>query len=181
MLSALTGAAVLAAFSALSAIVPTAVQTEVPDGPDGAAIAVSDIVAGIMAYTRWPSDNGPVRLCVAGQSRFSTRLASQRLASGRQMAVSRRSPASLPGVGCDAIYLAGLPMADQTRIARAAAGAALVTMTDGDPACDSGIMACMQLVSGGIGFDLNLDAVSRSAVRIDPRVLTLAGRRGEPQ
>ena len=177
LLSAFAGAATVAALS----VMPTAVQTEVPDGFDGPAIAAADIVTGILSYTRWPSSDGAVRLCVTGQSALTARLADRTLVNGRRMTVVRRAPGSLPGEGCDAIFLAGLPLREQERITRAAQGAAIVTMTDADPACDVGVMACLRPLPGGMSFDLNLDAVSRSSVRIDPRVLMLATRgRGRP-
>lgn len=157
---------------------PLAAQTEVPAGIDGPAQAAADIVSGILTYTRWPDNSGPVVLCVAGQSRFSQQLTDRRLPSGRAMVVTRRSPSSLPGNGCDAMFLAALARPEQERIARAASGAAIVTITDSDPECSSGLMACLRLVPGGMTFDLSLDAVSRSRVRIDPRVLTLANRGG---
>lgn len=163
---------------AAGTVIPVAAQTEVPEGPTGPAAAAADIVAGILAYTRWPRAEGPVRLCVAGQSALSIHLADRTLVSGRRVSVSRRTAGSLPGEGCDAVYLAGLPPRELERIGRGAQGAAIVTITDADPACDSGIMACLKLVPGGMSFDLNIDAVSRSNVRIDPRVLVLARRSG---
>ena len=170
-------------FPALLAVIaasaqPLAAQTEVPDSLDGPAVAASVIVGGLLAYSRWPDNGSPVNLCVAGQSRFTQLLADRTLPSGRRMVVTRHMPGSMPGRGCDAIFLAAVPPAEQARIARAAAGAAIVTLTDNDPGCDSGIMACLRLVPGGMTFDLNLDAVSRSGVRIDPRVLMLANRSG---
>lgn len=174
LLSALIGTAALAALS----VVPTAAQTEMPDGVDGPAVAAADIVTGILSYTRWPGSEGPVRLCVAGQSTVSSRIMDRALVSGRRLVVSRRAPTSLADGGCDAIFMAGLPTREQERIASAAQREAIVTMTDADPACDSGVMACLRLVPGGMSFDLNLDAVSRSGVRIDPRVLMLATHDG---
>ncbi len=173
-ISALTGAAALAAMS----VMPTAAQTEVPAGIDGPSAAAADIVTGILSYTRWPADEGPVRLCLAGQSATIPRIVDRALLSGRWLVVSRHAAGALPDGGCDAIFMAGLPMREQERVARAAQGSAVVTMTDADPQCDSGVMACLRLVPGGMIFDLNLDAVSRSAVRIDPRVLMLATRGG---
>lgn len=159
-------------------VVPTAAQTEVPDSADGPAIAAADIVEGVLSYTRWPDAGGPVRLCLAGQSRLMARITSGVLPSGRRVLVSRRSAASLPGEGCDAIFIGGATAGELSRIARAASGAAVVTMTDSDAGCSSGFMICVRRVSGGMTFDMSIDAVSRSGVRIDPRVLMLArGRR----
>ena len=78
-------------------VVPTAVQTEVPEGADGPAIAAADIVHGVLSYTRWPSAEGPVRLCLAGQSRLMARMENGTLPSGRRMVVSRRTLASQIG------------------------------------------------------------------------------------
>ena len=160
-------------------VVPTAVQTDIPAGADGPAIAAADIVAGILSYTRWPSGTGPVRLCIGGGSPLAARMVARTLVNGRTMTVTRRAPGSLPGDGCDAIFIGGVPTRELERIARASSGQAIVTMTDADPDCGSGMMVCLRRVGGGMSFDLSIDAVSRSTVRIDPRVLSLA-RSGRP-
>lgn len=161
-------------------VVPTAVQTEVPEGADGPAIAAADIVHGVLSYSRWPTADGPVRLCLAGQSRLMARLDSATLPSGRRMVVSRHTLASLPGGGCDALFVGGAGAGDLGRIARAASGAAVITMTDSDADCGSGFMICLRRSAGGMTFDMSIDAVSRSTVRIDPRVLMLATRGRRP-
>lgn len=163
--------------SSTAAIMPAA-QTAVGDGPDSVAIASADAVAGILAYSRWPDPTPRVRLCVAGASAMTARLADRTLVDGRSLAVSARPAGSLPGDGCDAIYLARIVPSELERIARAASGRGIVTMTDSDPACLSGLMFCFRMVTAGLTFDLNIDAVSRSGVRIDPRVLSLGRREG---
>lgn len=159
-------------------VLPVVTQTDIPAGADGPAIAAADVVAGILSYTRWPTDTGPVRLCVAGGSPLAARMGARTLVSGRALVVSRRTPGALPGEGCDAVYVGGVPPRELERIARASAGQAIVTITDADADCGSGMMLCLRHVNGGMSFDLNIDAVSRSRVRIDPRVLSLS--RGRP-
>lgn len=159
-------------------VLPVASQTEIPAGADGSAIAAADVVAGILSYTRWPDADGPVRLCVAGGSPLAARMGPRTLVSGRALVVSRRAPGALPGEGCDAVFVGGVPPHELGRIARASAGQAIITMTDDDPDCGSGMMLCLRRVGSGMSFDLNIDAVSRSRVRIDPRVLSLS--RGRP-
>lgn len=161
--------------SSAPAMVPAA-QSAVPAGPEGAAIATADAVAGILAYSRWPNAPTTVRLCVAGSSPLIARLSNRTLPDGRRVIVSQRATGSLPGEGCDAIYLARIAPSDLERIARASAERGIATMTDNDPQCSSGIMVCFRIVPAGLTFDLNIDAVTRSGVRIDPRVLSL-GRR----
>lgn len=161
-------------------VVPTAAQTEVPEGVDGPATAAAEMVYGVLSYTRWPTADGPVRLCLAGQSRLMARMTSGVLPSGRRVLVSRRTAATVPGEGCDAVFVGSATAGELSRIARTANGAALVTMTDSDAECGTGFMICLRRTSTGMTFDLSIDAVSRSAVRIDPRVLMLATRGGRP-
>lgn len=157
----------------LASTIPATAEVGLPAG--SAADANADIVAGIALYSRWPQPSPVVRLCVLGRNAMSAGLTSRRLADGRR--IDTDSNAAISFDDCDIIYLASQPAAVQVRIARGAAGKATITVTDNDPMCDSGIMACLRRASDHIAFDLNLDAVSRSTVRIDPRVLSLAGRR----
>ena len=39
-------------------------------------------------------------------------------------------------------------------------------------------MFCLDVRDAGVGFETNLDAVARSGVRVNPRVLQLARRKG---
>lgn len=158
-------------------MVTHATQSTIPAGPEGVAIATADTVAGILAYSRWPGASPTVRLCVAGSSPMAMRLANRTLVDGRALIVSARAPGSLPGEGCDALYLARIGPSELERIARASAERGIITMTDADPSCLSGMMICFRVVPAGLLFDVNIDAVSRSGVRIDPRVLSL-GQRG---
>lgn len=157
----------------LASTIPATAEVGLPAG--SVADATADIVAAITLYSRWPQPTPVVRLCVVGRSAMSAGLVSRRLADGRRIEVD--SSGALSFDDCDMVYLAGQPAAVQARIARGAAGQATITVTDNDPMCDSGITACLRRSSDHIAFDLNLDAVSRSTVRIDPRVLSLAGRR----
>lgn len=157
----------------LASTIPATAEVGLPAG--SVADATADIVAGIALYSRWPQPLPAVRLCVMGRSAMSADLASRRLPDGRRIEVDNSGAVSFDD--CDIIYLAAQPAAVQARIARGAAGHGTITVTDNDPMCDSGIMACLRRASDHIAFDLNLDAVSRSTVRIDPRVLSLAGRR----
>lgn len=171
----LTASGGLAAILLAMQITPA--QTVTPAGPDGPAVAASDIVTGILSYTRWPDSGNHVRLCVGGATPLSARLSDQALPDGRRVSVSRRETATMPGVDCDAVFVGRGGAADLRRIASLSANRAVVTITDGDPDCGSGFMACLRPTPNGLTFDLNIDAVSRSRVRIDPRVLIL-GRRG---
>lgn len=161
---------------AAMAVTPVATQSVVSDGADGASNAVADSVVGILSFTRWPRAADPIRLCLTGQSPWTGRIEGRQLVAGQALTIARREPAAVAEEisGCDAVYLGRLPMADRRRLIAAAANQAVVTITDADPPCLSGTMFCLRMTEAGLVFDLNLDAVSRSRVRVDPRVLSMA-------
>jgi hypothetical protein len=156
-------------------------QTEVPPGPGGQATATATIVSGVLSYTSWPENNQPVTLCIAGRSPLTSRVTPRNLLNGRRMLVQRLESAGSAYGGCDAIFVGNVPLAEQRRIVRVATNAAVVTLDENSDGCVDGIMFCLRpAANGGMTFDLDIDAVSRSRVRVDPRVLSL-GRRGARQ
>lgn len=157
-----------------------AVQTAVPEGPDGAAVAAADLIDAIVAYSRWPARSSPVTLCIAAPSPLTARIAAAALADGRRTVVERYPADALPAAGCDVIVTGSASAEDQRRIARAASDRPVLTISLSDPLCRSGMMACIRESEAGMIFDLNLDAVARSQVRIDPRVLAIGRRRARP-
>jgi hypothetical protein len=95
------------------------------------------------------------------------------------MIVRRLSGNVLPvGHGCDAVYVGTVSAAERSRLIAQVNGQAIVTIVENDPNCLSGMMFCLQMRGGALTFELNFDAVSRSRVRVDPRVLALARRAG---
>lgn len=162
----------------VAALFPVATQTSAPVAADGMAIAAADSVSGILTYARWPNELRTVRLCIVGTSPLSSRIANRRLVNGQSLAPSRITAAEWVPDRCDAVYLARITATERTTILRSLANRPILSMTDSDPQCIYGSMFCLRSVSGGVTFDLNIDAVSRSQVRVDPRVLALARRPG---
>jgi hypothetical protein len=55
----------------------------------------------------------------------------------------------------------------------------VLSIAEADPACRGGTIFCLRVLPDRVGFQLSIDAVSRSAVRIDPRVLRIALPEGD--
>lgn len=161
-----------------ASLLPVSTQTSVPAANDGVAIATADITAGILTYARWPQPLRTVRLCIVGASASSTRITNRALVNGQALAVERMAVGNWTADRCDAIFLGRVTAAERTTIIRDIANRPILSMTDNDPQCLYGSMFCLRGVAGGVTFDLNIDAVSRSRVRVDPRVLALARRPG---
>lgn len=153
-------------------------QTPVPEGATGQTATVARVVSGILSYTRWPAEPVPLRLCVAGIPRFADGLTALPARSARRMEVLRITGASVGPEGCKALYLGRLDADERRRLLTSARGQPVVTIDENDPPCRAGAMFCLHVASNSVAFELNLDAVSRSTVRIDPKVLLLS-RRGD--
>lgn len=172
--------AVLAMFLACSQTVqavPPATPASVPLGDvgDREAAGAARMVGNILEYTRWPATPSQIDLCVAGSARHGSRLADIALPSGIPV-VRHDLPADATGLlgSCDAVYLGNLDLEGARRWTALARGAPVVTIAENDPACSSEAMFCLVFLPEAMAFELNIDAVSRSGVRIDPRVLRMS-------
>ncbi|MEK6542034.1 MAG: YfiR family protein [Pseudomonadota bacterium] len=164
--------------AALSAL-PIAVQSDIPSTPDGPAIATAEMVTSIISYSRWDNSPQTIRLCVTGTSATVGRIESQRLRDGRNIVVVHLAPSAASPTSCEVIYIGQMAPPDRARLINRL-GNSTLTLTDADPNCDYGAAFCLHSTSQGLTFDLNIDAVARSRIRVDPRVLRL-GRLGGSQ
>lgn len=153
------------------------------DLPLGAATegTTAHVVESILEYTRWPRPTEPIRLCVAGPTGHGGALGGIVLDDGRRVHRIDLADGGLPGAGqCDVVYLGRLAVGQLQRATAAVRGQAVVTIAEADPGCHGEAMFCLVFGIRSLSFRLNIDAVSRSQVRIDPRVLRLAQGGGEP-
>lgn len=136
--------------------------------------AVVRTVRSLVEYTRWPQPPNPVELCVAGPASHAGQLDAVRLNDGRTLnrRVVTASPAAL--AGCDVVYIGRVPLAGQRQLTAAVRGRGVMTVAEADPDCRSEAMFCLIYPARGLSFRLNVDAVSRSGLRVDPRVLRVS-------
>lgn len=153
-----------------------AMQTPVPPGTNGAALSAARIVSGILSYSGWPVDPDPVRLCLTGSSEWAGAVTSAELTGGRMLNVTRLAPSAVTPALCHAVYIGQMAPPDRSRLISSMGNSTILTITDADPQCEFGAMFCLRLTPQGMVFDLNVGAVSRSRVRVDPRVLALSRR-----
>lgn len=147
-------------------------------GGDPYAGAAARTVRAIMDYTRWPQPRNPLTLCVAGPAVHADQIGNQRLTDGRQ--VVRRNVAAQPGAlaGCDVVYLGTIPLAQQRQLTAAVRGRGVLTIAEADPGTASEAMFAFIYKPNSLSFRMNIDAVSRSGLRVDPRVLRVANGGG---
>lgn len=144
-------------------------------GPDRYALGTARTVASILIYSRWPAQPDPVRLCVVGPADHAGRLDGQILPNGAT--IKRRDLAintlDLAGA-CDALYIGKLALPAMRQLTARVRGEPVLTIAESDPNCRSEAMFCLLYRPDALSFQMNLDAISRSAVRIDPRMLRMS-------
>ena len=144
--------------------------------------AAAHLVAALLDYVRWPpASNGasvnPLRLCLAGAVRHREPFEHLALPSGR--AVRSRSIEASAHIGadsCDALYIGAMPLPQMRQITQRLHGTGVVSIAENDPDCRSEAMFCLFTTAQTLSFQINIDAVSRSGVMVDPRVLRLSHR-----
>ncbi|MGC5703473.1 YfiR family protein [Pseudomonas sp. NFXW11] len=143
------------------------------------AKAVTQVVLGILSYARWPVEPAQLRLCVVGPTEYTDDLlkgATQ--ATGRPVLV-RRLLASNGTIAseCDSVYVGKLGNDERTRLFSSLTGQPVLSISEGGDQCTVGSLFCLRVSDNQVSFEVNLDSVARSGVRIHPSVLQLSRRR----
>ena len=159
---------------------PCFAQPEAPISlADQRAKAVTQVVLGILSYARWPIEPAQLQLCVVGPTEYTDDLlkgATQ--SSGRQVFV-RRLLVNNPTIAddCNALYLGKLSDEERSSLFNALTGHAVLSISEGGDQCTVGTLFCLRVADEQVSFEVNLDSVARSGVRIHPSVLQLSRRR----
>ena len=139
--------------------------------------AVRQVVLGIVSFTRWPTTPVRLHLCVTGRPNYAGDLTDTMQAGSTMLDVQRvRFDDPALGVACDVVYLGNLGNDERARVRGTLAGHPVLTIAEHDVTCTAGAMFCLTVEGERVTFDINLDAVARSGVRVHPNVLNLARR-----
>ena len=146
---------------------------------DQRASAVTQVVLGILSYARWPVEPAQLRLCIVGPTEYTDDLVKGTTqATGRPVAV-RRLLAANPSIAteCNAVYIGKLTSDERSRLFASLAGLAVLSISEADDPCTVGSLFCLRVSDDQVSFEVNLDSVARSGVRIHPSVLQLSRRK----
>ena len=139
--------------------------------------AVRQVVLGIVSFTRWPTTPVRLHLCVTGRPDYAGDLTDTMQAGSTMLDVQRvRFDDPALGIACDVVYLGNLGNDERARVRDMLAGHPVLTIAEHDVTCTAGAMFCLTVEGERVTFDINLDAVARSGVRVHPNVLNLARR-----
>jgi len=154
-------------------------QDALADAADQRAQAVTQVVLGILSYARWPVEPAQLRLCIVGPTEYTDDLVKGTTqATGRTVQVQRLLATSTTlGSACDAVYIGKLSDDERNQLFAALNGHAVLSISEGGDQCTVGSLFCLRVADNQVSFEVNLDSVARSGVRIHPSVLQLSRRR----
>lgn len=146
---------------------------------DQRAKAVTQVVLGILSYARWPVEPAQLRLCLVGPTEYTDDLVKGTTqATGRPVTVKRLLADNPSIVGdCDAVYIGKLTDEERARLFSALIGHPVLSISESDDQCTVGSLFCLRVGDEQVSFEVNLDSVARSGVRIHPSVLQLSRRK----
>lgn len=173
----------------LLALVPKAEPALAQSSPLGAGtqeapapehLRLARVVRGIISYTRWPEEPDVLELCLVGPMRYGQSLMTALpQTAGRALRLRVLAKVDAESMkGCHAAYVGDLSAAELEQLR--AVKHPLLTIREQDPLCRGGSMFCLKVGASRVSFDLNLDAVSRSGLRVNPKVLLLGHRAERP-
>lgn len=147
-----------------------------PVEPEGGRATVTTVVSGVIGYTRWPSPMAAIRVCAVGSGQGVDELLGQAaLAPAKAGTRVRVVPGLVDAANqCDVIYVGRLTAAAAREILQRTVGHPVLTIGEGADFCSDGGMVCLQTDPAAARFAVNLDAVARSGLRVNPWVLSIA-------
>ena len=143
------------------------------------AQAVTQVVLGILSYARWPVEPAQLRLCIVGPTQYTDDLIKGTTqATGRPVVVQRLLASHSDIVNaCDAVYIGKLSADERGQLFTSLIGHPVLSISEGGDQCTVGSLFCLRVGDEQVSFEVNLDSVARSGVRIHPSVLQLSRRR----
>ena len=144
--------------------------------PSDVAKNVRMMVSGIVSYTRWPALSGPPKLCIFSSSRFSTALQENAATSLPYLPVIIHTQQEAMISGCNGFYFGNeSPM----ELTEQYPSRALLLIAEQNTECIIGSAFCLIIHNNDVRFAVNLDALSRSGVKVNPDVLMLARKKND--
>lgn len=143
------------------------------------AAAVTQVVLGIFSYARWPVEPVPLRLCLVGPTEYADDLIKGTVQNtGQPMRLTRLlADERQVAEACDAVYIGQLDAGQRDRLFQQLRGRPVLSISEADDPCTVGSLFCLRVNDQQVAFEVNLDSVARSGVRIHPSVLQLSRRR----
>lgn len=150
-------------------------------GSGDAPTTIPRSVLDIISFARWPTQPDAYRLCVVGHTTYRNDLATDTSTVNghpirwRDLELLGDSMLS----ACDVVYIGSIADTARKHLLTVATGKPILTIDEEGASCSSGAMFCLRVRDNRVSLGIDLDAISRSGVRINPNVLLLARRKSD--
>ncbi|MDB6141919.1 MAG: hypothetical protein JWP80_963 [Pseudomonas sp.] len=148
------------------------------DVSDKRTQAVTRIVLGILSYARWPVEPEELHVCLVGSTEYTDDLVKGTLPFTGRNFVVRKLPVGSPVIAleCNVVYLGRLSTAERTGLFDTLSIRPVLSISEDSEQCTVGSLFCLRFANEQVSFDVNIDSIARSGVRIHPSVLQLSHR-----
>ncbi|REF27747.1 uncharacterized protein DUF4154 [Xenorhabdus cabanillasii] len=159
-------------------VICNSIVTAMPDAKEKIKLNenVVRVVSGIISYTHWPVTRSTLHLCLVAPSNYIDVLANINMPTDDtklQVEILNFNAEKLLKK-CDIVYYGQIDPILQHRVISQKNGKPLLTIAEQNQHCEIGSAFCLNIDSTQTTFNLNLDILTRSGVRVDPNVLQLA-------
>ncbi|WXL26418.1 YfiR family protein [Ectopseudomonas mendocina] len=144
------------------------------------SLHAAQVVLGIINYARWPALPKPLTLCIVGATEYADKLWQNQPLTSRYDIRTKRLLIDNPQLAteCNAVYLGAAAPAKRQKLFQILSDIPVLTISEHNQGCSQGSMFCLKVIDSNVGFQINLDAIARSGIRIHPNVLQLGKRAG---
>jgi hypothetical protein len=141
---------------------------------------VANVVHGILNYTRWPQPSQTLNLCIVAPTEYADLLWQQPSLNSAYEIKTKRLLIDSPDLEsqCQAVYIGVMAPPQRRQLFSRLTGKPILSISEQSQGCNEGSLFCLNISDAHVGFQVNLDAVARSGVRIHPNVLQLGKRAG---
>lgn len=139
---------------------------------------VARVVLGIVSYVRWPAPHAELQMCVLGEARHADALLDNQGGPGARLR-ARRLGAGGPApvlADCQVAYIGALAEAEREKFFTQLIGRPILVISEPIVPCSVANMFCLTFRDAQVTFDVNLDAIARSGLRVHPNALRIAKR-----
>lgn len=155
-----------------------AVQAQANVADDKKSLEVAQVVIGISSYVRWPMAAPELQICMAGKAKYAGVLQKMAVPGSGYRFRTQQPPFDSPAlfVDCQIVYIGVTDDAERNKLFAQISGRPILSISEPSVFCAAGSMFCLKFRDTYVAFDINLDAVARSGLRVHPNVLQLSKR-----
>lgn len=142
---------------------------------------IAHVVMGISSYVRWPDAFPELQMCIVGDAKYADTLRHGALSEATYRVRSQLPPFTgfASFVDCQIVYVGMVGDGERNDLFAQIGGRPILSISEPFVPCAAGSMFCLKVHHEQLVFDINLDAVARSGLRVHPNVLRLAKRKAK--